>query len=217
MRGEAFTGKPVVVLATVSRNGLSWSSRERLASGNCGVATPEVFEEALVAEWIAKGAPPQDGIGWRAKQWLPAPAKYPRVAALADLIRTLPNPVRRTDVAVLGSRAAKSPKEAVQAFVASMVWGFGDTGYGAFRVNRILASDPYAAGKLYKVAQVLADAGPVEGYQVMANEQRLKWLGPAFGTKYLHFCSSADDPALVLDDLVASAVSGNVCAFDECA
>ena len=38
----------------------------------------------------------------------------------------------------------------------------------------------------------------------MANEHRLKWLGPAFGTKYLHFCSSPGDAALVLDALVAA-------------
>ena len=87
----------------------------------------------------------------------------------------------------LGDQAQKSPKKAVEAFIASMVWGFGRTGYGVLRTNRILSANPDAPEKLHHVAKVLAAEGPVEGYRAMANDDRLKWLGPAFGTKFLHY------------------------------
>ena len=130
--------------------------------------------------------------------------QYPYVAAHAGLIRGLPDRIGRPDVAALGAFAAQSPEDAERAFVASMVWGFGRTGYAVYRTNRILDDNPDAAVKLQHAARVLANDGPVEGYRAMANEQHLKWLGPAFGTKYLGFCSCPDNPALILDALVAT-------------
>ncbi|MEQ8436534.1 MAG: hypothetical protein RIB65_03520 [Ilumatobacter fluminis] len=57
------------------------------------------------------------------------------------------------------------------------------------------------------VARRQADAGPVEAYRFLANEGRLRHLGPAFGTKYLHFVPQATSgEALVLDAIVCRAI-----------
>jgi hypothetical protein len=165
--------------------------------------TPEALVERIDA-WIADGSPPQDPIRWDSERWLPSATDYPHVAEHADFIRGLPNGIGRADVAALGAVAARSPEDAVQAFIASMIWGFGPTGYAVFRTNRILEENPDAATKLQRVAEVLADDGPVEGYRALANTQRLTWLGPAFGTKYLAFCSRPEHPALILDAFVAT-------------
>jgi hypothetical protein len=165
--------------------------------------TPEALVERIDA-WIADDSPPQHPIRWDTERWLPSAKKYPHVAQHADFIQGLPNGIGRADVAALGAVAARSPEDAMQAFIASMVWGFGRTGYAVFRTNRILEKNPDAAVKLQRVAEVLADDGPVEGYRALANEQYLKWFGPAFGTKYLAFCSRPDNPALILDALVAT-------------
>ncbi len=161
----------------------------------------------LVTDWVADGRPGQEPIPWPRDRWLPAPGahpRYPNVAGFRDLLEALPNPIGRDDVRAHARRAGDSPAAALDAFVASMVWGFGRTGYAVFRTNRILAANPDAGQRLHHIAKVLTDEGPLEGYRAMANQQRLTWLGPAFGTKYLHFCSDAHQPALVLDDLVAT-------------
>lgn len=162
---------------------------------------------ALIDAWESDGRPDQDPIGWNRARWVPEPAagrSYPCLNGLEELIAALPNPIGRADVREYARRACHGQRQALEAFVASMVWGFGGTGYAAYRTNRVLAASPDAAGHLQAVAQALRSHGPVEGYRAMANEHRLKWLGPAFGTKYLHFCSSPDEPALVLDALVAT-------------
>lgn len=162
---------------------------------------------ALVEAWKKDGRPDQDPITWNRRRWLSDPdvrVAYPELTRFETLITELPNPIGRDDVRKLAQLASAGEREALDAFVASMVWGFGRTGYGAYRTNRILAVNPDAGRHLHAVALSLRSRGPVEGYRALANEHRLKWLGPAFGTKYLHFCSPPDAAALVLDTLVAT-------------
>jgi hypothetical protein len=165
-------------------------------------STPEAITE-LIAEWKTEKKPEQKRISWNRERWQALDPRYPKIASHKTFIAGLPNRIGREDVRGYAAGAAKSPDRAVEAFIASMVWGFGSTGYGVYRTNRILTVNPDAPERLHSVAQILTSDGPVEGYRAMANEQRLKWLGPAFGTKYLYFCSADDNPALVLDALVA--------------
>jgi hypothetical protein len=109
--------------------------------------------------------------------------------------------------------AADSDEEAEQAFLAVMTWGYGDIGYGSFRVARILADTPNATARLRRAPANVADGGAFAGYRALADGRlsRLKWLGPAFGTKFLHFCSSTGQPtALILDRLISDWLRDNV-------
>lgn len=173
---------------------------------NTGTPCPAAVSQ-LVTSWVDAGRPGQAPITWRRDRWVASQgeaSRYPHVASFRSVLEALPNPIGRDDVRAYARHAIDSPTDAAEAFVASMVWGFGRTGYAVFRTNRILATSPDAADRLHHIAKVLSDEGPVEGYRAMANQQRLKWLGPAFGTKYLHFCSGPKHPALVLDDLAAT-------------
>jgi hypothetical protein len=54
---------------------------------------------------------------------------------------------------------------------------------------------------------MLSEGGPVKAYAFLGDNgvPRLARLGPAFGTKFLYFCSPASGrPALILDRLVAA-------------
>ena len=69
------------------------------------------------------------------------------------------------------------------------------------------------AGRLQEAAAAVADGGALAGYAALADRHRsrLKWLGPAFGTKFLHFCTPAGrPPTLILDRLVADWLQANV-------
>jgi hypothetical protein len=86
-----------------------------------------------------------------------------------------------------------------------MAWGYGTVGYGPWRTARILQTSADGPDRLVTVAQRLAKAGAVDAFGLLGGDCRLRWLGPAFGTKYLYFCPqrAADPKALILDRLVA--------------
>lgn len=65
---------------------------------------------------------------------------------------------------------------------------------------------PRAPELLHAAALTLAEDGPVAAYGRLAHDCRMKYFGPAFGTKYLAFCQPAGQPlvALIHDGLVLS-------------
>jgi hypothetical protein len=118
-------------------------------------------------------------------------------------------PDRLTRPVVHGAclRAADAPADAARAFLTVMAWGYGQVGYGPFRVRRLLDGTAAADAQLQAAAGMLSEGGPVKGYAFLGDNgvPRLARLGPAFGTKFLYFCSPADGrPALILDRLVAA-------------
>ncbi|WP_414635464.1 hypothetical protein [Actinophytocola sp.] len=131
---------------------------------------------------------------WSRTSWR---AFLPDHVALLD---RLPNPIGRADVTAAVRECLE--QDAVPAFVAAMVWGYGRVGYGPFRTARVLTDNPGAPTVLREAAhRVRRDGGP-SAFGWLA-EHRLAWLGVAFATKFLFYCSQPPaTPALVLDRLV---------------
>lgn len=105
----------------------------------------------------------------------------------------------------MGGHAAESPEQAVDAYLAVMAWGFGDSvGYGRFRTQRILDENPDAPERLHAVALAVVNDGAIAGYRALATTSRLAFLGPSFGTKLLYFCQPPDTRprALIFDAFV---------------
>ena len=160
---------------------------------------PESAKTAI-AKWLERGSPPQVGIAWPRQRWIE------RFPGSRELFSGLPDQLDRRIVREHCASAGSSPEEAERAFLIVMTWGYGDVGYGPFRVARILGDTRDASGRLQRAVQSLASGGPLDGYDALGDygQSRLKWLGPAFGTKFLHFCSPPRlPPALILDRLVA--------------
>jgi hypothetical protein len=153
-----------------------------------------------VAEWRAAGSPAQEGIAWPRPRWV---ARFP---AHADTFTRLPDWLNRAIVRSFCTEAVTSPEAALRAFLTAMVWGYGRVGYGPFRVERILGATPDAGVRLQNAARELTGRGPVRAYALLGDDGvgQMPGLGPAFGTKFLYFCSPADRPALILDRLVAA-------------
>lgn len=147
--------------------------------------------------WCENGRPTQEPIRWRRATW------EKRIAP-QYLVHRDPY-ISRSDVARY-AEAATTEDGAVRAFIASMIWGYGTVGYGAYRTGKILGENPGSGGRLLEVAN-LAGSGDWEGAFTATADPGLKHLGMAFGTKYLYFCSLAagDDKAIapVLDSVVA--------------
>jgi hypothetical protein len=164
---------------------------------------PEVVVD-MIRGWQADGRPRQPAIGWPRARWL---ARFPECG---DLLTSLPDRLDRGRVRAECWDAASSPAAAWQAFIVVMVWGYGTVGYGPWRTARILQDTSEARERLASVAQHLAEAGALDAYGRLAGDWRLRWLGPAFGTKYLYFCPQRVGPsALILDRLVAQWLTQN--------
>jgi hypothetical protein len=154
-----------------------------------------------VSDWRAAGSPAQGGIVWPRQRWA---QRFPSHSAM---LATLPDQLSRPVVRRACSGAAAGPADAERAFLAVMAWGYGRVGYGPFRVQRMLDAAPDAGVWLQTAAGELSEGDPAAAYRVLGDHgmSRLPGLGPAFGTKFLYFCSPAGEhPALILDRLVAA-------------
>ena len=142
----------------------------------------------------------QPGIPWPRDRWK---KDFPEHGELLD---SLPDLLDREGVRRVAKDAHLDPNHAVAAFVVVMLWGFGNVGYGPFRTRRILDDTPDSAGRLHAVAVALHDEGAEAAYRLFERDAKLKWLGPAFGTKFLYFAQPrGTDPQSLIHDALVSA------------
>lgn len=95
------------------------------------------------------------------------------------------------------------------AFIVTMVWGYGRVGYGPSRVERIMAQ-PGFEDQLADVTRITLEQGGPAAFEHIRQQRKsgagcFKHLGAAFGTKYLSFLTKAhreSDIAPVLDSVV---------------
>lgn len=85
-------------------------------------------------------------------------------------------------------------------FIAVMVWGYGDRGYGPFRTSKVLNQ----VGAKERIEEFLTTTDLSAGYHVFAlfAEKPIKGLGISFGTKFLFFASKEPNKLPILDSLI---------------
>ncbi|TCK21569.1 hypothetical protein [Pseudonocardia endophytica] len=153
--------------------------------------------------WVENGRPTQEPVRWRRATW-------EKQFSANVLVHREPY-ISRPDVAHYAG-SIETDDDAVRAFIASMIWGYGTVGYGAYRTRKILEENPGADARLLEVAR-LARTGDWGAAFTAASDPGLTYLGVAFGTKYLYFCSLAAgvDTAIapVLDGVVAQWLAMN--------
>ena len=136
-----------------------------------------------LAQWRSEGSPPREPTRWHRDSW------HRRLPAHSALFESLPLLLDR-DAVTVHAQDVSGPEAAIRAFVAAMVWGYGPSGYGPYRTNRVLESNPDAPRRLLDTAEAVRERGPLAGFDVLAAAP-LKYLGVAFSTKYLYYCSRA--------------------------
>ena len=139
------------------------------------------------------GRQAQGGFRLSTSRWRAALGHLPGVTEALD---ALPDVVGRQ--AVTDAFAEAWPENVVGAFVVTMLWGYGDAGYGPSRVARILTQssvrsrdasqlDSEVVSKLRQSIAIADDQGAVDAYRYLNNDGHIGGLGPAFFTKWLHF------------------------------
>jgi len=158
------------------------------------IPVPITLEE-LASRWRSRGRPPQPAVPWSRSSWL---RQFPEHA---EFLSVLPEQIDRS-TATDYARHATTPNGAVQAFIVAMIWSHGPAGYGAYRTARVLRENAAAAERLAEIARIARGSGGLAAFEHIAANP-LRYLGVAFGTKFLRFCTAVDGEDLTVPALDA--------------
>ena len=153
---------------------------------------------SLVKNWKANGSPEQEGFNWTSSKnnWIKA---FP---SESEFISTLPDEIDRDAVRKICNSKKYSVREK---FLAVMVWGYGDRGYGPYRVTQMMNQGNVEAvlTKVYEISQ----SGDPKGAYDFLRKNRIRILGPSYGSKFITFCTPREVGAPIYDSLIAFWVS----------
>ncbi|MFX4292786.1 hypothetical protein [Streptomyces bohaiensis] len=157
------------------------------------------------------------GVGAHAVSY--RPGAWTRVepwpGALGDRGEAGRREVSRAEVVAV-AREAASHGDWRAALVAAHVWGYGGTGFGRFRTERVLAQ-PGVGEALEKAVASLRTGDVADAYEVL---EPVRHYGPAFFTKFLYFAGAAvaaPERPLILDSVLAAAAREHATAVGEAA
>ena len=148
----------------------------------------------LVGNWQSAGSPEQEGFDWTASRqnWLKA---FP---AEAKLIQGLRAEVDRQTV----RDVCNSEKYGIrEKFLTAMIWGYGNRGYGPYRVTQML-NQSNSEGILLDVYELCKSGEPKGAYEFLKNN-RIRILGPSYGSKFINFCTPREIGAPIYDSLIS--------------
>jgi hypothetical protein len=124
-----------------------------------------------------------------------------------EFIEYQPNPIRREDVFSVFQQARGKSQTLTEAFLLSMIWGFGQSPYGPYRTSVMLES----GGKnfenmLGEVVELLNrnnrdDDAVKEAYRKLL---KIEQCGPAFATKFMYFASPETGRIPIFDKRVVA-------------
>lgn len=120
-------------------------------------------------------------------------------------LSALDGTIRRDELVHLAHEAIGQDR-AIDAFVLTMIWGYGVTGYGPARTRKVLEGNPTSNSKrdasvrsrLAETAELARQGGLLERAEaayrfINRGEGECKNLGPSFFTKWLYVSSAQGD------------------------
>ena len=148
----------------------------------------------LLEIWQTNGANEQEGFDWSSSRpnWMKA---FP---SDSQFISELPNSIDRTHVRNMCNSEIYGIREK---FLNVMIWGYGDRGYGPYRVTQMLR-EGNALPALSEVYGLCQSGRPKDAYQYLKNN-RIRNLGPSFGSKFMNFCTPREIGAPIFDSLIS--------------
>lgn len=160
-------------------------------------------------KWDANGRPPQMPFGWKKSNW----QKY---LGSRSILETLPNPINRGGV-LKSFKLIHDSDSALDAYIASYLWGYAGTGFGPYRAERVirLNTDPEAGknfgAELHTLARIATTDGGNAAFEHVVDKRQgdrkfFVWWGPAFATKFISFATKASNQVAttpIMDSIVA--------------
>lgn len=148
----------------------------------------------LAQEWLDAGKPEQEGF-----EWIRSRSNWKRdIDSRQMFISNLPAILNRREVRLITSARTI---QVVDKFLATMIWGYGDLGYGSFRVKTMFSTSGFQE-KLQKSYAYAAGGDHMGAYEYLSKNP-INQLGPAFGTKWIFFIGSPEFSAPIYDSVVS--------------
>jgi|LakMenEpi03Aug12_release.lakeMendotaPanAssembly.Ray.scaffolds.fasta_scaffold645571_2 hypothetical protein len=143
--------------------------------------------------WKKSGSRDQGPVNWTSTQsnWIEGFPKH------SSFLKSLPSDIDRNIVRDICSSTAAS---VLEKFLVTMVWGYSDRGYGAYRVSKMLAQEN-SKEILSEVLSLSNRSKPIEAYEFLKTN-RVHNLGPSYGTKFITFNTPRQTSAPILDSLI---------------
>jgi hypothetical protein len=149
----------------------------------------------LIGQWREAGSTPQGAFDWSKSS-----ANWTRdIPQMKKFIESLPRSLDRT---FLRETAKNQDFSAVEKFTATMIWGYGDVGYGSYRVKKMFNSLDFVR-KIENSFSMCQSNEPLAAYSYLS-KNRIEQLGPAFGTKWIAFVTPTGSPAPIYDSLIGT-------------
>lgn len=152
----------------------------------------------LIKDWRASGSADQESFNWSISRanWLNA---FP---SEENLIKNLNEEIDRHLVREICQSKNYTVREK---FLTSMIWGYGNRGYGSYRVTQML-SQVNSQEILQKVYELCNLGEPIDAYEFL-EKNRIRQLGPSYGSKFMNFCTPRDVGAPIYDSLISMWIS----------
>lgn len=152
------------------------------------------FVEGLVRDWRLISSPKQEGFDWSTgrSNWIEG---FPLDS---EFLTQLPNEINREKVRDICNSERFNLREK---FLSVMVWGYGDRGYGPYRVTKMLEQEN-SLQLLEHVYQFCTQGSPTDAYTFL-KENRIRNLGPSYGSKFISFCTPRELGAPIYDSFIA--------------
>ena len=148
----------------------------------------------LVESWKANGSPEQEGFDWSSSRdsWIEA---FPRSS---KFISELPIEIDR---GVVREKCNSERLKIREKFLSVMIWGYGDRGYGPYRVTQMLNQEN-SEEILTQVFEKCQEGDPT-GADDFLRSNRIRILGPSYGSKFITFCTPREIGAPIYDSLIS--------------
>ena len=156
------------------------------------VANPRLKNK--VKEWHAKGCPSQEAFNWSKSRenWIK------NIHHQKVFIEKLPPALDRSTVRKFCESTGTSIQ---QKFLTVMIWGYGDLGYGSYRVSKMFKSTNFNEN-LETSFELGHTNRAIESYAFLS-KNRILQLGPAYATKWLSFITPRSSPAPIFDKFIS--------------
>jgi|688.fasta_scaffold86475_3 hypothetical protein len=147
----------------------------------------------LILDWIESGRPEQESFDWSKgrERWNHEFPKYKKH------ISELPDQLDRNFV----RKVFEMEIDVISKFLTSMIWGYGDRGYGPYRVSKML-EQRNCKQILGQVLEFGSTGKPLEAYKFL-EQNRIRNLGPSFSSKFIYFSTPREVGAPIFDSYIA--------------
>jgi hypothetical protein len=121
-----------------------------------------------------------------------------------SIIRDFPEHLCRSDVGNFAKLAFEKGQSIRKVFLATMIWGYGTVGYGAYRTSKMLG-EKYSYDLIKSSFNFVMEGNYIAAYETLS----LPWCGSAFVSKFLYFSGLGNNISplpLILDSVVSNSL-----------